>query len=143
MLKKLQHQEELSLEDLETVYNASILGGLAINLTGTVFCHTLGYYFTEQYHLPHGFACALFTNQLLDYEMKYHQQYAEQFFSVLQIYKEEMEELIVALVPKQEFHLSEEDINAILPRYQNNNSVKNTYGTMTAEDIKSILLALR
>ncbi|MBQ6560576.1 MAG: iron-containing alcohol dehydrogenase [Erysipelotrichaceae bacterium] len=141
-LQLLAKHQELNEEDRETVYNASILGGLAINITGTVFCHTLGYYFTEHYHLLHGFACALFTNELLDYEYNNHRDYCDAFFDVLQIDRSEMKELISSLLPETEIHLTEEEIQALLPRYTNNNSVKNTYGTMSVNDIEEILRRL-
>ena len=141
-LKKLSEKAQLSDEDLETIYNASILGGLAINITGTVFCHTLGYYFTEHYHLPHGFACALFTNDLIDYELAHQPAYTEAFFDILKIDAEEMKELVSSLLPDFGIHMSEEEIEAILPRYENNKSVKNTYGKMEIEDIKKVLYRL-
>ena len=138
-LKLLAEHKELNDEDRETIYNASILGGLAINITGTVFCHTLGYYFTERYHLPHGIACALFTNELLDYEYANHQEYCDAFFDALQIDREEMKALIDSLLPETEIHLSEEEIISLLPRYTDNGSVKNTYGQMTVNDIEAVL----
>ena len=141
-LKLLAKHQELNEEDREAIYNASILGGLAINITGTVFCHTLGYYFTERYHLLHGFACALFTNELLNYEHKNHPDYAREFFDAVQFDKEEMKELISSLLPETKIHLTEEEIKALLPRYTNNGSVKNTYGTMTVDDIEEILKRL-
>ncbi len=141
-LKLLAGHQELNDQDREAIYNASILGGLAINITGTVFCHTLGYYFTERYHLLHGFACALFTNELLDYEHKHHPDYCDSFFQTVQIDPEEMKKLIRSLLPDTEIHLTEEEIQAMLPRYTNNGSVKNTYGTMTVDDIEEILKRL-
>ncbi|MCR4633141.1 MAG: iron-containing alcohol dehydrogenase [Erysipelotrichaceae bacterium] len=141
-LKKLTEKVQLNDEDLETVYNASILGGLAINITGTVFCHTLGYYFTEHYHLPHGFACALFTNDLIDYELENQPEYAKAFFDILKIDPQQMKRLVSDLLPDFDIHMSEEEIEAILPRYQNNKSVKNTYGKMEIEDIKKVLYRL-
>ena len=142
-LKKLAEKEALTIEDLETIYDASILGGLAINITGTVFCHTLGYYFTEHYHLPHGFACALFTNDLLDYEEANQKQYTEEFFDTLQIDKEEMKQTVSELLPDFNIHMPDEEIESILPRYENNNSVRNTYGHMNIDDIKNVLRKLQ
>ncbi len=142
-LKKMTRKEELTIKDLETIYNASILGGLAINITGTVFCHTLGYYFTEHYQLPHGFACALFTNDLLDYEEANQKEYADEFFNTLQIDKEEMKQTVSALLPDFDIHMTEEEIRSILPRYENNNSVKNTYGQMNIDDIENVLRRLQ
>lgn len=51
--------------DREAWYAASIYAGLAINITGTVFPHTLGYHLTERYGVPHGIACAAFMPVLL------------------------------------------------------------------------------
>ena len=141
-LKLLKEHKEPNEEDREIIYNASILGGLAINITGTVFCHTLGYYFTEKYHLLHGFACALFTSELLDYEYTHHQEYCDAFFHALQIDRNEMKETIRSLLPETDIHLDEEEIQAMLPRYTDNGSVKNTYGTMTVDDIETILKRL-
>ncbi len=142
-LRKMASQEALSIEDMQTVYNASILGGLAINITGTVFCHTLGYYFTEHYHLPHGFACALFTNDLLDYEETNQKEYTDLFFKIVQIDREEMKRTISALLPDFAVRMTDEEIESILPRYENNRSVKNTFGQMNINDIRNVLRKLQ
>ena len=39
--------------------------------------------------------------------------------------------------------MSDEEITSHLPRYENNNSVKNTYGQMNIEDIKKVLSKFR
>ncbi|MBQ6479038.1 MAG: iron-containing alcohol dehydrogenase [Erysipelotrichaceae bacterium] len=143
MLRKMAAGEELNDEERQTVYDASILGGLAINSTGTVFCHTLGYYFTEHYHLPHGFACAIFMNDLLDYEAVHHPEYADPFYATLQIKKEELQETVKKLLPVLDFRMSEKEIEALLPRYDGNKSVRNTYGKMGIEDIREVLNKLK
>ena len=142
-LKKLSAKEELNDDDLETIYNASILGGMAINMTGTAFCHTLGYYFTETYHVPHGFACTLFTNDLIDYEYEHHEEYTKKFFNTIHIDKEEFKKTVSSLVPDFHIQMSDEEIEKLLPRYDNNNSVRNTYGTMNVHDIEKVLSAFR
>ena len=142
-LKLMAENIDLNDESLETVYNASIIGGLAINITGTVFCHTLGYYFTEEYHLPHGIACCIFTDDLLEYEYENNREYTDEFFNSIQIDRKEMMEVIDSLLPDLNFRLSDEEIERIMPRYTNNNSVKNTYGTMTPDDIRKVLNKLK
>ena len=142
-LKMLKNEDDLTQEDLETIYEASILGGLAINITGTVFCHNLGYYFTETYHLPHGFACALFTNDLLEYEETKHKEYFNAFFDALKIDVNEFKDTILSLLPDFGIHMTKQEIESILPRYENNNSVKNTYGKMNVDDIEKVLLKLQ
>lgn len=47
-------------EDFEKLYIASVYAGYAINITGTCFPHTVGYYLTENYGIPHGRACTAF-----------------------------------------------------------------------------------
>ncbi len=55
----------------EALYTASIYAGLAINITGTCFPHTVGYYLTENYGVPHGLACAAFLPRLLRRAQEY------------------------------------------------------------------------
>ncbi len=61
----------LTNEKREQLYIASLFAGLAINISGTDFPHTLGYYLTENYNIPHGRACAAFMPLLLDRAKKY------------------------------------------------------------------------
>ena len=51
----------------EALYCASIYGGLAINVTGTCFPHTMGYLLTEAFGIPHGTACAQFQSDFYAY----------------------------------------------------------------------------
>jgi len=51
----------------EKLFYASMIAGLAINLSGAVIVHGLGYYLTERYGIPHGLANALFLPQLIKY----------------------------------------------------------------------------
>ena len=62
---------ELDDEAYEKLYVASLYGGLAINIAGTCFCHTVGYYLTENYNIPHGRACAAFIGELIMRAKKY------------------------------------------------------------------------
>ena len=55
----------------EALYAASVFAGLAINITGTCFPHTVGYYLTENYGVPHGTACIAFLPELLRRTKKY------------------------------------------------------------------------
>ena len=55
----------LTEENREALYAASVYAGLAINISGTCFPHTVGYYLTENYGVPHGFACIAFLPELL------------------------------------------------------------------------------
>ena len=63
--------EELTEAQRESLYAGSIYAGLAINITGTCFPHTVGYYLTENYGVPHGMACIAFMPALLRRAKKY------------------------------------------------------------------------
>ncbi|SCH07985.1 Aldehyde-alcohol dehydrogenase [uncultured Ruminococcus sp.] len=58
----------------QKLYAASIYGGLVITKTGTSFCHSMGYFLTEDHHVPHGIACAVYLPDYLrrgfDFETK-------------------------------------------------------------------------
>ncbi|MBQ1534537.1 MAG: iron-containing alcohol dehydrogenase, partial [Erysipelotrichaceae bacterium] len=133
---QLNNINEKACDDL---YQGSLYGGLAIDVTGTVFAHNVGYYFTENYHLPHGFACALFQEDLFAFEMRSSKDYTEDFFKRIGMKQEEYVELINSLLPENDIVIDEETLAKILPRWKDNGSVKNTLGKMTAEDIEKIL----
>lgn len=61
----------LTENEREQLYIASVYAGLAINISGTDFPHTLGYYLTENHNIPHGRACAAFMPVLLERAKKY------------------------------------------------------------------------
>ena len=44
----------------ERLYYGSICGGMTISVSGTGFCHPMGYFLSEEYGAPHGTACAVF-----------------------------------------------------------------------------------
>lgn len=59
-----------SLDCRERLFYASMVAGLAINFSGTVMVHGLGYYLTEKYGIPHGLANALFLPQFIKHSAK-------------------------------------------------------------------------
>ncbi len=64
-LLSLGHEALPDIRQREAYYAASLYAGLAINVTGTCFPHTVGYYLTENYGVPHGLACIAFLPALL------------------------------------------------------------------------------
>lgn len=63
--------DDLSEKEYESLYVASLYAGLAINIAGTCFPHTVGYYLTENHNVPHGKACAVLFPALLRKAKKY------------------------------------------------------------------------
>ena len=139
ILSGIRHLDNINERTCDDLYRGSLYGGLAIDITGTVFAHNVGYYFTENCRLPHGFACALFQEDLFEFEMHSSKDYTEAFFEQIGMKKEEYVELINSLLPENDIVMDEETLVRILPRWKDNGSVNNTLGKMTVEDIEKIL----
>ena len=134
--------EELTLSRREQLYEASILGGLAINRTGTVFPHNVGYYLTERYHIPHGFACAYLMAELLNHMDSTAPEPAQDFFTACGVTEEELRALLDRCLPPLEVRATEEELLAAMPRWENNGSVKNTLGEVSQQQILEMLKKL-
>lgn len=136
------HKENLTnltYKEREDLYIGSILAGLAISQTGTCFPHTLGYYLSESKNIPHGYACALYTNDIVEYCLKVDKQYTLNFFNILNISVDDFKNLINELLPKFNIEFSEKELDDLLPRYFNNSSILNTIGSISIEEIKEII----
>ena len=99
--------EMLSYETREILYNASIYGGLAINVTGTCFPHTMGYLLTETFGIPHGTACAVFQRAFLEYNKKVAPELVKQFLERIGCSQEEYFNLLEKLTPPCEVSMDE------------------------------------
>ena len=128
-----------TLEQREALYQTSILGGLAINPTGTVFPHNVGYYLTEHYGIPHGFASAAFLPELLRHVREQEPERSRCFYTETCTTEEALLELAGKVVPTNGIWLTEEEIRAALPRWENNGTVRNTVGTVSQEQIAKML----
>lgn len=138
-LKKAAGGEALTYNDREELYEASILGGLAISVTGTCFPHNVGYYFTENYGIPHGFACAMCLPELLQHAAIAAPELSEAFYAAIGMTQAETTALVCSTLPEAAFTLTEEEVASALPRWENNSSVKNTIGDVPPEQIRKIL----
>lgn len=49
----------------EQLFYGALWAGMVLNAMGTSYPHPLGYVLTEDFHLPHGLACAVFLPDLL------------------------------------------------------------------------------
>ena len=125
------------------LYDASILGGLAICGTGTCFPHNVGYYLTENYGVPHGFASARFLPALLGLVREKDPKYAERFFRETGLAPEDLGWLIRLCLPEDGITMAEDEIEAALPRWENNNSVCNTWCEVSTGEIRDILKKMK
>ena len=129
----------LSRDERTQLYEASILGGLAINTSGTGFPHNMGYFLTERYHVPHGFACAEYLPELLTLAGEFDPAYAACFYSEAGITEGDLKDLIRRSVTDPKVVLSESELQELLPRWENNGSVKNSRCSIDLSVVRSIL----
>ena len=134
--------EKLSYEQREALYCASIYGGLAINITGTCFPHTMGYLLTEQWEIAHGTACALFQNEFYKYNKKVVPELAAEFLHRTGCGEEEYLSLIEKLTPHCDISISEQDVTAAHSRWINNASMAKCQGVFSPEMADDVLRRL-
>ncbi len=128
--------------DFEKLYIASLYAGLAINITGTCFPHTVGYYLTESYNVSHGKACAVFMPVLLDKTKKY---CPEKLQAILECMNTDLSVLCKAVskIAFVEVNASADEISNVSLRWKD--GVKNfdrTPGGFTFAEAKKALLEL-
>lgn len=131
--------DKLTSEQRRQLYDASILGGLAINTTGTCFPHNVGYYLTENYGAPHGFASAIFLPAMLASVREGKTDYAKAFYDEVGTSEEDYVRAIEQCLPANDIHMTEQQIEDALPRWENNGSVLNTCVDVSVQEIRDML----
>lgn len=141
-LKKISEGCDLDLADREVLYNASIYGGLAINITGTCLPHAMGYLITEQHQVPHGYACALFLPAFLSINEQEVPELCETFFKEIQCDREQWLAIVQDLLKDVNVTVSEEEIAREHGRWINNSSISKGWGNISPEQCDEILRAI-
>jgi len=134
--------DSLDYDTREILYCASIYGGLAINITGTCFPHTMGYLLTEAFGIPHGTACAVFQKAFYEYNKSVVPELAAQFLERIGCSEEEYCSLIEKLTPPCEVAMDEARIAQSHSRWINNGSIAKCQGEFTADMADAILRRL-
>ena len=131
--------DEITFEMREALYCASIYGGLAINVTGTAFPHTMGYLLTEKFAIPHGTACAVFQKEFYAYNKSVEPELAAEFLVRIGCGEEEYLDMIDAITPSCDIEMTEELISASHSRWIGNGSIAKCRGEFTADMADEIL----
>ncbi|MEG2073263.1 MAG: iron-containing alcohol dehydrogenase, partial [Angelakisella sp.] len=118
-----------TLEQREALYNASIYAGFAINSSGTLFCHTMGYYLSEEVGIPHGYACAAFLPEFISYSVPLAPQKAQRLFKMLGIYAEELRDTIKMLTEVDFEPISDEKLEEMLVSWKGVKNMEKTLGS--------------
>ena len=131
--------EHLDYETREKLYCASIYGGLAINVTGTCFPHTMGYLLTESFGVPHGTACAVFQKDFYEYNKAVVPELAAEYLERIGCSEEDYFSLLEKLTPPCEITMEEELIAASHGRWIGNGSIAKCQGVFSADMADEIL----
>ena len=131
--------DDLDYDTREKLYCASIYGGLAINVTGTCFPHTMGYLLTEAFSIPHGTACAVFQKDFYEYNKTVVPQLAAEYLERIGCSEEEYYYLIEKLTPPCEITMCEELIAKSHSRWVGNGSIAKCQGVFSADMADDIL----
>lgn len=128
--------------DFENLYLASIYAGYAIATTGTAFCHGLSYYLSENFSVPHGFACGVFLPAFLMHNSKWAKEKSARLYDELCRTEYEIRTLVSDLNEAGEISFTEKDLEILRPRLKNNKSLEKCLGECTPEYAEEILKAL-
>ncbi len=131
--------DELDYTTREILYCASIYGGLAINVTGTCFPHTMGYLLTEAFGIPHGTACAVFQKDFYAYNKAVVPALAKEFLERIGCCEEEYLSLIETLTPPCDVAMCEAFIAEAHSRWINNGSMAKCQGIFSADMADDVL----
>ncbi len=143
LLKSMKSGDEITASQRERLYFASIVAGLALSQCGTVYCHFLGYHFTENYGVPHGFACAATLPDLIKRAEKCVPERAAKFFEATKISSQELIDLINDLTELPEIKLTTEAIAALSNEgATTKNFMKTIENGITANDSIELLTKL-
>lgn len=142
-LEKTGSGAELSYEDRELLYIASLYGGLAISVTGTAIPHALSYFISEACGVAHGFACGIFIDDFVRHNVAYVPEIAEEFFKATGTSVGKIKRLLkLNNPPRRPVWLGDGTVDAILPRYENHKNFQKSYGDNDIEVARKFLLRI-
>ena len=131
--------DDLDYDTREALYCASIYGGLAINVTGTCFPHTMGYLLTEIFGIPHGTACAVFQKDFYEYNKAAVPALAAEFMDRIGCSEEAYISLLEKLTPPCEVVMDENLIAESHSRWVGNGSLAKCQGVFSADMADAVL----
>lgn len=131
--------DNLDYDTREKLYCASIYGGLAINVTGTCFPHTMGYLLTEMFGIPHGTACAVFQRDFYEYNKTVAPVLAAEYLERIGCTEKEYLHLIEKLTLPCEVAMDEKIIAEAHSRWINNGSMAKCQGAFSADMADDVL----
>ena len=126
----------------DTLYYSSLYAGMALNLTGTCFPHTLGYTLTEDYAVPHGFACAVFLPEFVKRAMEFKKELAVDFLSEIGVSLPEFEHIVLSVIKTDGVKMTKKQISDYCQNWHNIKNFENTPGGFSVPEAEELLTKL-
>lgn len=123
----------------QKLYAASIYGGLAITKTGTCFCHTMGYFLTEEYQIAHGVACAVFLPAFLRLGCETDSKKGDILLFELEDNLSNLCDMIENLTDFKPFHLTQTQKNDLRDRWSRSNKFTTSPGDFSIADAMDLI----
>ena len=123
----------------QELYTASVVAGLALNITGACFPHTMGYVLTEDFGIPHGRACGAFLVDYIHMAAEHKPEKAEKMFEIMETSENELCDMIEKL-SDIDISMTSEQIDGYVSRWVD--PVKNfsrTPGNFTSDTARNLL----
>lgn len=129
----------LSEYQRDTLYRASLFGGIAISITGTCIPHALGYFLTESHGIPHGTACAFWLPYFIEHNLNFAPELSSRFFEVVKMTPQELIALVKRIAPPMDAAVSAQELETLKPRWKNNGSLLKAIGGIDNIYIENLL----
>ena len=106
-----------SPDQRDALYYGSLYAGITLAYCGTAFPHPLGYVLTENYGVPHGFACAAFLPEFLRRAAAFRPERMERLLKLTGETLDSLCSLIVSLTTLPEITMTEDQLKDFSSRW--------------------------
>lgn len=108
---------QITPKQREALYYGSILAGFPLNHCGTCYCHTMGYFLSEEYSIPHGYACAVTLEDFIERSERLLPEKAETLYRGAHTSRKELSSIIRALLQCEMPQLEQAELQEIASRW--------------------------
>ena len=123
----------------DTLYLASLFGGIAISVTGTCIPHALGYFLTENHGIAHGTACAFWLPYFIEHNVSCAPELADKFFAAIGMTPQSLVSLVKSISPPMNAVVRADELESLKPRWKNNSCLKKALGSIDHEYLEKLL----
>lgn len=134
--------EQISPAMRDDLYFASLLAGFVLNQASTCFGHAVAYFLSENYHIPHGYACIAFLPACIVKAEAHIPQKVQHMYAEAQTSKEEILALTAAMSRFSLPAMTLEEVDAVVTRWDTQipANFARTPGGYTKEEVKDLFV---